>query len=254
MQTIEQLKAKHAKELAELELQWDIKNGIDFVLGTDTWKKYSIHLYPLHGMKGTVTYGDSYSHNSEDRYTPLEAAQLLAKFPPVPLVKWTNGSVSFIPQAYTQAEDFRGNAEPVAPILLKVDAACAGSLDGGPVNVSLDWVTKFNEGLFGIHVILNSYEVCSVSFSKTRAHGYAKPVVKSTTVEFRRIWWAQPGETFTRSYCPRGRGPDKGISDFDFTRFGGGDGIHYGSRFVYHHPDPNLDPVEWLRSVHVGLI
>lgn len=235
---IEELQAKHAAELAAATAEAEITQAIETATGLTP---HSVHLYPLYGRAGSVTFGDAFHTNPFSSLA--EAEKLAVAFPPVARLKRKDGCTSFPTEAWwdaqPEAKDKENQVQAVAPWLLEMDFACTPS-HGHTPKVEISWCAEIAGRIIEVSCVLPPHEVCRWSFSsasRTNAHAH----IVDTKVTFPQGWAAWPGDAYPVLHhqdggdnCERmemikwGRGSDdcghkltfySGCSDADLTHY-----------------------------------
>lgn len=144
---IEELKAKHARELAELELKLEIRAALP-----DVGMPWQVHVSELYGTVASVSIEyDFYGIRKGEPQPTLETVRAIGlALPGVPLVKVRDGCLSFKAMPYVEAlpeakkERWQEELE-VCPFTVKLSAFQQHTAE-------FDWVAKVAERLVRVRV------------------------------------------------------------------------------------------------------
>lgn len=189
---IEELKAKQAAELADLIAESEIREAVADATGLEP---HNVHLYPLYGRAGSITFGDSFHTNP---FSSLAEAQKLAEaFPPVARLKRKDGCTSFPTEAWWDAQpgakEKESQVQTVAPWLVELDFTCTPN-HGHTPKVELSWCAEVAGRVMEISCVLPPHEVCRWSF-KSRSRTNALAHITDTEVRFPEGWAAWAGDS-----------------------------------------------------------
>jgi hypothetical protein len=189
---IEELKAKHAEELAAATAESEILAAIESATGL---APHSVHLYPLYGRDGSATFGDTFHTNP---FATLDEVESLATaFPPVARLKRKNGCVSFPTEkwwdAQPDAEAKESQVQAIAPFLFSLDFACTPS-HGHTPRVEISWCAEIAGRIIEIECVLSPHEVCRWSFDSRDRKNELRHIL-DTKVTFPEGWAAWAGDS-----------------------------------------------------------
>lgn len=190
---IEELKAKHAAELAAATAEAEIREAIETATGLSP---RSVHIYPLYGKDASATFGDSFHANP---FSSLAEAQKLAEaFPPVPILKRKDGCTSFPTEAWfdalPDAKQKESQVQAIAPFLIEMDFACTPS-HGHTPKIEISWCAEVAGRIVELSCVLPPHEVCRWSFDGKNKTNALRHII-DTKVIFPEGWAAWPGDSY----------------------------------------------------------
>ena len=231
--TIEAIRAKHERKLAEAIAAEEIRETLETATGH---APAQVHVYALYGRDASAQFGNTYGP-ANDYLTPAEVATIADLFPPLPLVLRKDGCTSF-PSADYAAANPKGTDTEIAPWLLKVDTACVPQHGHAPI-FAAEWLAEVAGRRVEITCQLAPHQAFRVSFQKGDNRNRAATIHR-TDLEFFGGWspsrWHSPtlhhqtaGDNIQRlDRIQWGRGSDDSGHNFTFyTGAADADLAHY---------------------------
>lgn len=245
MKTLETLQAEHAAALAQLNTEQSIREALAAVPTSVPVR--SVHLYPLYGRAGSVTFGGS--HYSESFATLTDALALAQAFPPLPRLKVKDSCTSFPTEAWWDAQpdaatpEKEGKVQAVAPFFLEADFVCTPQ-HGHTPTVEITWCALIAGHILEISVVLAPHTVCRWSFNGVDQRNAYKRIT-STDIKFPAGWAAWDGDSLPVLHHQDG-GDD--TERMEMIRWGRGSDDS-GHKFTYYSGCSDADLAHHLQRV-----